>query len=86
MMRDTGDLVRQLAADGAPVRPLSPPWARAAVWSAASLASVSLLYVLWPHPGLTLSADRGFLIEQGAALATAIVAALAAFTMVVPGR
>jgi hypothetical protein len=85
MAHDTDDLLRRLAAAGTPARPLARPWARAAIWCAASLSYAGLLSVVWPRYGAGLLMDRSFAIEQAAALATAVTAAAAAFATVVPG-
>ena len=85
MTSSPDDLIRGLAADVTPVRPLASPWVRAAAWLGASALFLLLLYVLWPHPARA-PIDRRFAIEQLAALATAITAGLAAFSVIVPGR
>ncbi len=86
MKRDTSELIRHLAGQGAGVRPLASPWIRAAMWCAASLGYVAALWVFWPRSDLPLPSDRAFIVEQAAALATAITAGWAAFALVVPGR
>ena len=85
MGRDTTELIRSLAAAAAPVRPLARPWTRAAIWCAASLPYLWLLYLAWPRHLGSVPIDRSFLIEQAAALATGLTAAAAAFATVVPG-
>jgi hypothetical protein len=85
MTPGTDDLIRSLAADRTRVRPLASPWIRAAVWLGMSAPYLLLLYFLWPHPAAA-AFDRRFTIEQIATLATALTAALAAFSLVVPGR
>jgi hypothetical protein len=85
MTRETPDLIRQLAAEGAGVRPLPPPWMRAAVWFGFSLLYVVALYVLWPHPPAAAALGDQFLVQQIAALVTAVAAAFAAFATIVPG-
>ena len=84
MTRDTADVIRRLAAASAPVRPLARPWMRAAMWCAVSMPYLWLLYAAWPHSGV-VPVDRRFVIEQAAALATGLSAAIAAFATVVPG-
>ena len=77
----------QLAADAMPVGRLPPPWRRAAIWLAVALPYVALVVLAMP-PEFDVAAalaDRRFLIEQLAALATALLAAFAAFASVVPG-
>ncbi len=85
MTSSTDDLIRGLAADVTHVRPLASPWVRAAVWLGASAPLLLLLYFLWPQR-VGAPIDRRFAIEQLAALATAITAGVAAFSLVVPGR
>jgi hypothetical protein len=84
----TDDLIRQLAAEIAPVRPLPSPWVQATQWFAIAVASVAVVVLLVsPREDLaTKLTETGFLLEQGAALATAITAAVAAFCMVMPGH
>ena len=83
----TDELIKLLAADLRPVRPLRPPWARALVW-----LGIALLYVAAVVWGKLIMVDAShlagntrFLIEQAATLATALAAATAAFCSVVPG-
>jgi hypothetical protein len=85
MARDTADLIRRLAAAGTPVRPLSRPWMRTAMWCAVSLPYLWLLSLVWPHADTAVLTDRRFIIEQAAALATGLTAAAAAFATLVPG-
>jgi len=85
---DTDKLIEQLAADAAPVKRLRPPGKRLALWLALSVPYIAL--VAYVH-GLVvdmpaLGADPRFLIEEAAALATAIAAGYAAFSTLVPGR
>ena len=85
MARPTADLIRRLAADGAAVQPLPRPWIRTAVWLVVCLLYLVLLDVAWPHPAVNTPIDGRVLIEQIAALATGVAAAIAAFASVVPG-
>jgi hypothetical protein len=85
MARDTSDLIRRLAAAGAPVRPLARPWMRTAIWCTVSLPYLWLLYLVWPHAEPATLMDRRFIVEQAAALATGLTAAVAAFATIVPG-
>jgi hypothetical protein len=85
---DTERLIRTLAENVEPVRPLSRPWLRAIVWTAAG--AVYLFVLVWV---MSLRDDLGarlhdprFLIEQAAALLTGVTAAVAAFATVVPGH
>lgn len=84
---DTDRLIAELAGRTEPVRRLRPPWMRAAIWLA--LAIPPLILVVGVH-GIdvdlpTALADRRFVIEQGATLATALTAAVAALASTVPG-
>jgi hypothetical protein len=85
---DTDGLIDQLAANATPVRPLPGPWKRTGLWLAIALPYVALVVILMsPRPDLAMQlADPRFQVEQVAALATAILAAAAAFTCVVSGR
>ena len=88
MTGDTEGLIRRLAEQIEPVRPLPRPWIRAAVWLVLSAPYVGvLLLVMSLRKDLSsdLSQPR-FLLEQVAALATGIAAAAAAFASVVPGH
>lgn len=84
---DTDRLIAELAGRAEPVRHLRPPWIRTALWLA--LAVPPLVAVIAVH-GLdvdlaTALADRRFVIEQVATLATALTAAIAALASTVPG-
>jgi hypothetical protein len=84
---DTNKLIARLAADATPVRPLAAPWVRMLVWLAISLPYVAAVVLLMP-PEVNLAQalrDKQFLVEQAATLATAVMAAIAAFGSVVPG-
>jgi hypothetical protein len=85
---DTNALIESLAGDAKPVRPLSRPLVRATIWIALAAPYVALVVAVMPQRpdfGLKLT-DARFLVEQAAALATAITAAVAAFAMVAPGQ
>ena len=84
---DTDGLINELAANATPVRPLPNPWMRTGLWLAIAFPYVALVIILMsPRPDLaTQLADPRFQVEQVAALATAILAAAAAFTCVVSG-
>jgi hypothetical protein len=87
MTRDTGALIRELAKHVEPVRPLSPPWARATIWFGLSLPYLLFVaFLLAPPDVLAKLSDQRFVIEQLAALATGLIAAAAAFATTVPGR
>jgi hypothetical protein len=85
---ETVDLIQRLAMSVRPVRLLPPPWLRTAHWLAIALSSMAIVVMLMsPRDDLLekLSEAR-FLIEQAAAVATAVTAAIAAFCLVVPGH
>src|SRR5687768_5059138 len=87
-MMETSRLIEHLASGATPVRPLHAPWVRAGLWLSVSVPSTALV-VAWmsPRPDLPLQlADPRFLIEQVAAWATVVLAAVAAFAITVPGR
>jgi hypothetical protein len=69
------------------MRPLSNPWARAAIWLAISVPYVLFVVLLISPRGDIFEklANGRFLIEQSAALATGIAAAVAAFASTIPG-
>jgi hypothetical protein len=84
---DTDRLIAQLAGRAEPVQRLRPPWMRTALWLA--FAIPPLVVVMAIH-GFdvdlpTALANRRFVIEQVATLATALTAAVAAFASTVPG-
>src|SRR5262249_26047105 len=83
----TSDLITRLAAQSAPVKRLAAPWLRALVWVAIASPYVALVVLLgpMPHDLSPIRHDAQFMIEQAATLATAITAAMIAFTSVVPG-
>jgi hypothetical protein len=84
----TDGLIASLAGALSPVVPLPPPWKRTVNWCALSIPYV-VLVVLAVSPRDDLAAklaDWQFLLEQSAALATALVAATAAFATVIPGH
>ena len=88
MTGDTEGLIRRLAEQIEPVRPLSRPWMRAARWLVLSASYIGVMLLL-RSPRSDLSSELSqphFLIEQVAALATGIAAAAAAFASVVPGH
>jgi hypothetical protein len=87
-MITTPDLIDSLVKGAAPVRRLRPPLVRAAGWLA--FAALILALVIVAHglrPDLAASLRKtAFAIDLGAALATGILAAVAAFVVSVPGR
>ena len=84
---DTDRLIQTLVDTAQPVRPLSRPWIRCALWLAIAIPYVGLVvYVMSPRPDLTVKiTEARYLIEQFAALATGIAAAVAAFATTIPG-
>jgi hypothetical protein len=84
----TEELIAALSADARPVRRLPAPSARVALWMAISIPWVALIVLtmtLRPDISAKLGEQR-WLIEQAAALVTALAAAMAAFCASVPGR
>lgn len=84
---DTEEFIGRLAADLRPVRPLRPPWARAALWLAVALPCVIAVVgnKLLMLDASQVAADTRFIVEQAATLATALAAAIAAFRSTIPG-
>lgn len=84
---DNDEFIKRLAADLQPVRRLRPAWARAIAWLGIALACVAA--VVWSKLMMIDAAQVGgdirFMVEQAATLATALTAAIAAFTSVIPG-
>jgi hypothetical protein len=85
---ETSELIDILAADAAPVRPLTAPWLRTSVWFLISGAYIAILIVAMSHGGTRLLSIRfsRFWLEQAAAIGTGIAAAAAAALSVIPGR
>jgi len=84
---ETDELIKRLAADLEPVRPLRPAWARALLWLGVALPYVAAVVFakFRMDEASQLGPDARFLIEQVATLATAATAAIAAFWSAVPG-
>jgi hypothetical protein len=80
----TNDLIENLAKDLAPVRPLRRPGLRAASWLAGAAVYVAALTALMPQSSAALAGGGSLLPVQLAAVATGVLAALAAFASVVP--
>jgi len=84
---ETDKFIERLAADLRTVRPLGPPWRRAALWLGVAVPYVAL--VVWGKLMMVDPAqaanDTRFMVEQAATLATAFTAAIAAFRSAVPG-
>ncbi len=88
MTLDTNDLVRQLSERAGPVSRLPPPWVRAALWLAIGLSAVAAIVLMMsPRADLLVKLlEARFLIEQVAAFATAVTAAIAAFCLTIPAQ
>ncbi|WP_244483513.1 DUF1109 domain-containing protein [Mesorhizobium sp. 1M-11] len=85
---ETDDLIELLATRHQPIRRLAPPRNRALHWLSIALCSVAAVVVLMsPRDDLAAKlTDTRFLIEEVAALATAVAAAFSAFCLIVPGH
>ncbi|WP_202909591.1 NrsF family protein [Alkalilacustris brevis] len=83
----TEALIERLSRDAAPVHPLPHPARRAARWLVVALAfGAAMVWAMGPRPDLAERlVDARFLLEQGAALATGIAAAIAALAFTIPG-
>ena len=87
-MTDTDHLIDQLAARARPVRPLSSPLRRTALWVLAASTVVALIafaYGLRPDLAESL-AQAPALLEWTASIVTGLLAAYATFQISVPGR
>src|SRR5690349_16191817 len=85
---DISRLIGDLSADLKPVRPLPPPWLRAVVWLVVVIVVAALLVAtrtLLPALG-TIGNDPFMVPGAYASLATAILAAIAAFELSLPDR
>ena len=80
----TEDLIQRLGEHLGPVRPLAPPWRRAAVWLACAGAYLFGMVLLAWARGRSLDGAGADVTQQGALIATAMSAAVAAFASVVP--
>ncbi len=87
MTMDTDTLIRELAGGAQPVRSLARPWVRAAAWLALAVPSALLVMVMMPGRGDWMSRllMPRVIGEEAFALATGILAAIAAFASIVPG-
>ncbi len=85
---DTRKLILRLGESVEPVRPLSRPWARTAVWLLLSIPFAALVVIVAsPRSDLVaMISTWRYAIEQAAALATGITAAYAAFASTIPGQ
>lgn len=88
MSMSSEDLIAALASDTRPVRRLPSPLSRTVRWLL--LSSVWVAFIISTtgfRPDLASKlVDARWLLEQGAAIATALFAAAAAFCAVIPGR
>jgi len=84
---DTDKLITRLTEDTTPIRRLPTPLVRTALWFAIAIPYVAIIVIMMaPRDDLALKfSDFRFLLEQVAALCTAIGAAVAAFQSIVPG-
>jgi hypothetical protein len=83
----TDDLIEQLSADVRPVRPLAAPALRALVWLACAVPPVLIVVAVHgveKSPAMVLGNGRA-VVEALAMIATAVTAAIAAFSSEVPG-
>jgi hypothetical protein len=84
---DTDELIKGLAADLQPVRPLRPAWTRAILWLGIAVPYVAA--VVWSKLMMVdasqVATDARFMIEQAATFTTALTSAIAAFRSAVPG-
>jgi hypothetical protein len=86
MNQSTENLIRSLAHNSQPVRPLRRPWIRATGWLALSAIYIAIVLLFMNGHGLpTKWNDPRFILEQVSALAVGIGAAVAAFATIVPG-
>lgn len=86
MTADTKQLIQELAGQAGPVRRTSKPALRALAWVAISMAYIGLWILLMPaHHNGSATRDYLFVLEQAAAIATGLTAAMAAFSSVIPG-
>jgi hypothetical protein len=87
MTTDTQELVRRLAENATPVRPLARPYTRAAAWLVLAIVYIVLVLLMMPSRYDVTSKlhDDLFIVEQSAAFATGLAAAVAAFASVIPG-
>jgi hypothetical protein len=85
---DIDHFIQQLAERAQPVDRLLAPWRRTALWLAASLtyAGIVVAAYLWAEGGVRVSIEPRLVLELAAILATAVTAAIAGFSSVVPGR
>jgi hypothetical protein len=87
MAMDTDKLIASLTENADPVQRLPSPWARTASWFAMAVPYVAVIVMMMaPRDDLAVKfTEFRYLVEQIAALCTAIGAAVAAFQSIVPG-
>jgi hypothetical protein len=83
----TDALIARLAQQPQPQRPLAHPLRRALGWALIALGfGAAMVWAIGLRPDLgERLADARFLVEQGAALATGLAAAVAALALTIPG-
>jgi hypothetical protein len=83
----TEDLIRQLAAEATPVRPMAPVFRRAAGWLVLAFASLAVVMLLMGvRRELGDASDRfDFALEAALLLLTAVSAAIGALLVSIPG-
>ncbi|KAF0110263.1 MAG: hypothetical protein FD149_2684 [Rhodospirillaceae bacterium] len=84
----TQDLIDTLADTACPGRALLSPFRRVGLWLCLAVPFVGLIvFVMTPRSDLLGKlVETHYLVEQGAAVATSVLAAFAAFSAGVPGR
>jgi hypothetical protein len=81
---NTEDLIQRLGDTLQPVRPLAPPWRRAAAWLACAAAYLcGVVLFAWARRR-SLEGAGADLVQQAAWIAAAVSASVAAFASVVP--
>lgn len=88
-MTDTEQLIEQLAARAAPVKPLDSPLRRTALWLMAIALVIAAVVAMYGgvRPGWwARTADPVEAVKWGASLLTGVLAAYAMFQISVPGR
>ena len=85
-MRKTSDLIEALVDSATPVRRLSPPFLRAALWLALAVGVLGLLCIAHGvRPDISIRLQQPvFVVSMVAALVTAILAAWASFKLSLP--
>jgi hypothetical protein len=81
---NTEDLIQRLGDSLQPVRPLAAPWRRATSWLACAAVYLCAAVLLALARGRSPEGAGADLAQQGALIATAMAASVAAFASVVP--